>query len=64
MGIRSDRAIWEAESEGLELIDLTIGNLLDQQAASRPDYDDAEADDQPGIRKYGASDDADVRHAV
>ena len=24
MGIRSDRAIWEAESEGLELIDPTI----------------------------------------
>jgi len=39
MGIRSDRAIWEAESEGLELIDLTIGDLLDQQAASRPDYE-------------------------
>ena len=39
MGIRSDRAIWEAESEGLELIDPTIGDLLDQQAASRPDYE-------------------------
>ena len=37
MGIRSDRAIWEAESEGLELIELTIGDLLDQQAAARPD---------------------------
>ncbi len=37
MGIKSDRAIWEAESEGLELIDLTIGDLLDQQAAARPD---------------------------
>jgi fatty-acyl-CoA synthase len=39
MGIRNDCAIWEAESEGLELIDLTIGDLLDQQVTSRPDYE-------------------------
>jgi fatty-acyl-CoA synthase len=37
MGIKSNRAIWEAESEGLKLIELTIGDLLDQQAAARPD---------------------------
>ncbi len=39
MGIRSDRAIWEAESEGLEMIELTIGDLLDQQAAAWPDHE-------------------------
>jgi fatty-acyl-CoA synthase len=37
MGITGDRAVWEAESRGIELIHLTIGDLLDQQAAIRPD---------------------------
>jgi len=37
MGITIDRAIWEAESEGLQLLHLTIGDLLDQQAAVFPD---------------------------
>src|SRR5262249_47970927 len=40
MGIRSDRALWEAETEGLELVNLTIGDLLDQQAEA---FADAEA---------------------
>jgi fatty-acyl-CoA synthase len=31
MGIKNDRAIWEAESRGIELIDLTIGELFDRQ---------------------------------
>ncbi len=31
MGIVGDRAIWEAESRGIELIDLTIGELFDRQ---------------------------------
>jgi len=37
MAIHTDKAIWEAETEGLELLDLTIGDLLDQQAAVSPD---------------------------
>jgi fatty-acyl-CoA synthase len=31
MGITGDRAIWEAETRGIELIDLTIGELFDRQ---------------------------------
>jgi fatty-acyl-CoA synthase len=31
MGIKGDRAVWEAESRGIELIDLTIGELFDRQ---------------------------------
>ena len=37
MGITTDRAIWNAESYGLELLHITIGDLLDQQAATFPD---------------------------
>jgi fatty-acyl-CoA synthase len=37
MGIQTDKAIWEAETEGLELLDLTIGGLLDRQAEAFPD---------------------------
>jgi fatty-acyl-CoA synthase len=37
MGIHTDKAIWEAETEGLELLDLTIGDLLDRQAEAFPD---------------------------
>jgi fatty-acyl-CoA synthase len=37
MGIKGDRAVWEAESEGMELINVTIGDLLDQQAEAIPD---------------------------
>ncbi len=37
MGITADRAIWEAESEGFELLNITIGDLVDQQAAVLPD---------------------------
>src|SRR5579859_6509810 len=36
MAVKGDRAIWEAESEGLELLDCTIGDLLDQQVQQRP----------------------------
>lgn len=32
MAIRGDASLWEAESEGTELLDLTLGDLLDQQA--------------------------------
>ena len=35
MGITGDRAIWEAESDGYELLNITIGDLVDQQAADR-----------------------------
>jgi fatty-acyl-CoA synthase len=39
MSIIGDRAVWEAESRGIELIHLTIGDLLDQQAAIRPNQE-------------------------
>ena len=37
MGIVGDRAIWEAESRGIELIDLTIGELFDRQCQANAD---------------------------
>ncbi len=37
MGIKGDRAIWAAESRGIELINLTIGELFDRQCAASPD---------------------------
>ena len=37
MGITSDRAFWEAESRGIELINLTIGEIFDRQCAAIPD---------------------------
>ncbi len=37
MGIRDGVAFWEAETEGLELIETTIGDLLDRQAELFPD---------------------------
>ncbi len=37
MAVKGDRAIWEAESEGLELLNLTIGDVFDQQVRARPD---------------------------
>ena len=37
MGIKGDRAIWEAESRGIELIDLTIGELFERQCQANAD---------------------------
>jgi fatty-acyl-CoA synthase len=37
MAVKGDRAIWEAESEGVELLNTTIGELLEQQSERRPD---------------------------
>jgi fatty-acyl-CoA synthase len=37
MAIKSDLAYWEAEDFGVQLIDLTIGDLLDQRAGEVPD---------------------------
>ena len=37
MGLRGDRAIWEAEGRGVNLINLTIGELFDRQCAAIPD---------------------------
>lgn len=37
MAVKGDRAIWEAETEGVELLNVTIGHLLDQQVKMRPD---------------------------
>ena len=34
MGIKGDRAFWEAESRGIQLVDLTIGELFDRQCAA------------------------------
>src|ERR1044072_4303901 len=39
MGIKGNRAVWEAESAGSELIKLTIGDLLDRQAEAIPDQE-------------------------
>ncbi len=36
MGIKGDLAYWEAEDFGAQLIDLTIGDLLDQRADEAP----------------------------
>ncbi|HEU5229423.1 MAG TPA: AMP-binding protein [Ktedonobacteraceae bacterium] len=37
MAVHGDRAIWQAEEAGLELINSTIGDMLDRQVAIRPD---------------------------
>ena len=37
MGIKGNRAVWQAESRGIDLINLTIGDLLDQKADAIPD---------------------------
>jgi fatty-acyl-CoA synthase len=37
MGVHTNKAVWEIETEGLELLDLTIGDLLDQQATAFAD---------------------------
>jgi fatty-acyl-CoA synthase len=37
MGIRAGKAIWDADTEAIELLDLTIGDLLDRQAQAFPD---------------------------
>jgi len=37
VGISGDRAIWEAEDRGIELIDLTIGELFDRQCHASAD---------------------------
>lgn len=36
MAVRDDRAIWEAETFGEQMIDVTVGDLLDQQAEVAP----------------------------
>lgn len=37
MGIKGDKAVWEAEMEGIRLIHKTVGDLLDEQAEAIPD---------------------------
>jgi len=39
MGIRGTKAIWDAETDGIELLDITIGDLLDRQARAFPDWE-------------------------
>ncbi|MFY9570768.1 MAG: AMP-binding protein, partial [Blastocatellia bacterium] len=36
MGIKGDRAIWEAESRGVDLINTTVGELFDRQCQANP----------------------------
>jgi len=36
MGISNNHAIWKAEADGIDLLNTTIGDLLDQQAAAIP----------------------------
>jgi fatty-acyl-CoA synthase len=36
MGISNNHAIWKAEAEGIDLLNTTIGDLLDQQAEANP----------------------------
>ena len=37
MAIKGDLAHWDAEDFGVDLIDLTLGDLLDQRAGEAPD---------------------------
>src|SRR5579863_933236 len=37
MAVQGDRAVWKTETAGLELVDMTIGELLDQQVQKQPD---------------------------
>src|SRR5438309_11055599 len=37
MAVQGNRAIWEAESRGIELINLTIGELFDRQCLANAD---------------------------
>src|SRR3954469_23747189 len=39
MPVRDDRSIWEAEDGGIDLIDITVGDLLDRQAEALGDSD-------------------------
>src|SRR5262249_37073311 len=37
MGIKNNKANWEAESRGIELINITIGDLFDQRCKTHAD---------------------------
>ena len=37
MGLKGDLAYWEAEDFGVDLIDLTVGELFDQRCDEAPD---------------------------
>ncbi len=39
MGMRRDSAVWDAESEGLDMLETTIGDALDRQAEAYPDHE-------------------------
>ena len=39
MGVHKSKSIWEAETEDLPLLDLTIGDLLDKQSEAYPDIE-------------------------
>ena len=37
MALRGDKAMWEAETFGEQMIDVTVGDSLDRQAEVAPD---------------------------
>jgi fatty-acyl-CoA synthase len=39
MGIKGGKAIWDSETEGIDLLDTTVGDLLDRQAQALPDHE-------------------------
>jgi fatty-acyl-CoA synthase len=39
MPVKGDKAVWEAQSAGHELLQTTIGELLDRQVAANPDHE-------------------------
>lgn len=39
LGVNNSKAVWEAEEEDLSLLEITIGDLLDQQAEMFPDIE-------------------------
>ncbi len=41
MGLQPDRAIWDAETDGVDLLEITVGDLLDRQAETLGDASDA-----------------------
>lgn len=39
MGVKGDKSVWEAESSGIELLNLTIGELFDRTVEAIPDHE-------------------------
>src|SRR5215813_13583475 len=39
MGVKSDKAVWDSDTDGIELLDIAIGDLLDRQALALADHE-------------------------